>query len=115
MFMDRTFSGELTGIAACLLILFFTCYYSIGQSADTLLAFESLSKGHEFHRIQKNYDSALFYYTRAANQYESIGLDERVAYAKLRSAFSAHRGNQLDLAEKLYQKSLQIYQSIYPT
>ena len=113
--MDRTFSGGLTGIAACLYILLFTCYYSKGQSADTLYAFESLSKGHELHRTHKNYDSALFYYTQAANLYENIGLDERVAYAKLRSAFSAHRGNQLELAEQFYQRSLQIYQSIYPT
>ena len=87
---------------------------SVGQAADTLQAFQDLNQGHEFHRELKNYDSAFIYYKRAADGYMKANDQERQAYCLLRCAFSAHRGNKVDLAEAHYKKSLELYESLYP-
>ena len=85
------------------------------QSADTMQAFQDLNRGLKLHKELKNYDSAYIYLLRAANQYQQANKMERYAFAQLRCAFSAHRARKYDLAESHYLKSLETYESIYPT
>jgi CHAT domain-containing protein len=85
------------------------------QSVDTLKAYENLQTGQEFYKQHKNYDSALIYFQRAANQYKQADIQPRYALALLRTAYSAHRSRKYDLAETYYKKSLYAYQAIYPT
>lgn len=78
------------------------------------MAFRDLNQGHKYHREDRNYDSAYFYYRRAAAQYQRANQQEQYAYCLLRSAFSAHRGQKYSLAQTHYQQSLDVYESLYP-
>ena len=86
-----------------------------GQSIDTLKALQDFEIGQQLYHQDRNYDSALIYYNRAAGLYQKAKIKPRQAIALLKTAYSAHRARNYSLAETYYNQALDLYESIYPT
>ena len=68
--------------------------------------FQDFEIGQQLYRKDRNYDSALIYYRRAAALYQQAQVKPRHAIALLRTAYSAHRARKYSLAETYYKHAL---------
>lgn len=75
------------------------------QVSDTLKAYNNLIKAKKFYRESRNYDSAYYFFEKAAEEYEKAGVPDQIPACKLGSGNAAFTSGNYKLAATRYEEA----------